>query len=687
MDINPNTIMMAPQLRADEKRDYVNSEGRTRFLQTWFNRPPNGRWLEKDRAPLGFCTPSGLVWGHALDEIGYIERQPGIPVTTIYSRSQVKELGELYDDYEFDGPLVRPRVRRPWPVLKLPKKHPANTDPPLGAIDQGCEEEHEDPECRTYTMRWDEFSDDKGPARAAPAMASGTSAIPEPAQRPGCSADSPHTCRGHLEPNNGSPPLKNWMGAAYHYLWCDHFLDRIKAQKDSSELLARTVHDINRPGVLADKRGIYIFDSPEEMDRFRVSTLVKDLGKPVYELYSPPDAEVDAKCDEPLELDLPNVDNNPGLAESDSPMDVDESEAGGRGENDAQSGDDGSETEGTAESDTETDDDVEPVTKGPPASGLFNVQDLPKLEEFIPDGLFPDVLLVHDPQKLTNHEQTGDDPVKYKRVYPVFPRDKAETKLSAQKEELVAHLHLHPANQLGSGHHSFVYTAPLTLPPPLSARSRTGQCTVAAKLAYNRCTAHTLLKNEGEVYNALPKHTQEEYCGFNFVPPCHRYPVPVGAIVPKFFGFYVPVSDSHSDDVVHADCSEDEPCRIDRMSPILLMEECGKPVEPEKFNADQRTECFSLLLRLHSLPKPVRQGSFYVRNIMIQPGPLTVPPERRSFAYPSFRLIDFGRGERFEGGEDKQERAKRWNGFQSRLWDELRIAREQLLIDDPVIGF
>ncbi|KAI0704178.1 hypothetical protein C8T65DRAFT_709147 [Cerioporus squamosus] len=262
-------------------------------------------------------------------------------------------------------------------------------------------------------------------------------------------------------------------------------------------------------------------------------------------------------------------------------------------------------------------------------------------------------------------------------MYPVFPRDKAENKTSEKKEELVAHLHLHPINRFGSGHHSFVYRAPLTLPPPLSARSRTGQCTVAAKLAYRRCTAHRLLNNEAEVYNAFPKHTQEEYCGFNFVPPCHRYPVPVGAVVPKFFGFYVPVSNSHPDDVFHADCSEDDPCSIDRMSPILLMEECGQPVGPEKFTADQSASRYC----------SVWQGSFYVRNIMIQPGPLTVPPERRSFTYPSFRLIDFGRGERFEGAEDKEEWVRRRNSFQCRLWAELRTAREELLIQDPVIGF
>jgi hypothetical protein len=37
------------------------------------------------------------------------------------------------------------------------------------------------------------------------------------------------------------------------------------------------------------------------------------------------------------------------------------------------------------------------------------------------------------------------------------------------------------------------------------------------------------------------------------------------------------------------------------------------------------------------------QGSFYTRNVLRQPGPLHVPPEKRSDDTPSFRIIDFGR--------------------------------------------
>jgi hypothetical protein len=38
------------------------------------------------------------------------------------------------------------------------------------------------------------------------------------------------------------------------------------------------------------------------------------------------------------------------------------------------------------------------------------------------------------------------------------------------------------------------------------------------------------------------------------------------------------------------------------------------------------------------------QGSTYERNILVQPGPLSVPRANRSLDEPSYRIIDFGRG-------------------------------------------
>ena len=60
------------------------------------------------------------------------------------------------------------------------------------------------------------------------------------------------------------------------------------------------------------------------------------------------------------------------------------------------------------------------------------------------------------------------------------------------------------------------------------------------------------------------------------------------------------------------------------------------------------------------------QGSIYPRNMLIQPGPLTLPPSERSLASPSFRIIDFGRAEykldfiRDAIGVDAWKRYQKW---------------------------
>jgi hypothetical protein len=59
-----------------------------------------------------------------------------------------------------------------------------------------------------------------------------------------------------------------------------------------------------------------------------------------------------------------------------------------------------------------------------------------------------------------------------------------------------------------------------------------------------------------------------------------------------------------------------------------------------------REEIYSLFLHLHN--SDFLHNSPCVRNILIQPGPLTRPPNERSIVTPSFRIIDFGRTERYE---------------------------------------
>ena len=91
-----------------------------------------------------------------------------------------------------------------------------------------------------------------------------------------------------------------------------------------------------------------------------------------------------------------------------------------------------------------------------------------------------------------------------------------------------------------------------------------------------------------------------------------------------------------------------------------------------------------MMLRLHY--EGFIQGSFYVRNIVVQKGPLTVPPEQRSKKTPSFRVIDFGRGEHFvdifrnKPDEDRLERNRRqWSNT---TFDEARRAQRELEVSE-----
>ena len=89
-----------------------------------------------------------------------------------------------------------------------------------------------------------------------------------------------------------------------------------------------------------------------------------------------------------------------------------------------------------------------------------------------------------------------------------------------------------------------------------------------------------------------------------------------------------------------------------------------------------------MMLRLHY--EGFTQGSFYVRNIMVQPGPLTAPPEQRSKKTPSFRVIDFGRGERwddFVGDKtDKKNVENKQRQWGNSIFDEDRRAQRELQI-------
>ncbi|OJT06811.1 hypothetical protein TRAPUB_2328 [Trametes pubescens] len=584
-------------------KDTKNPKERIRDVRLWWERNPDGPIIPRTLPPAGIRTMEGFVWGHTLEHLFWIQRIPKVNAVTIWSRSMLEELGEGYDEHQWDEPLVEPRAIRPWPVLKLTDGHDnvSSTSPPIGAIDGGCACEHA--EQVEYQIRPDEVY-------VKVKLEEVDSGVPP----------EPASAASDKKPEDaGSKDTDVQM------------IDADAATKDGPSQLASELALAEDKEGTAAKEAVGTEDA--SMDEGAASAA---------------DESATSSADE----------SAPSEDESASPEDLASSAKGKEKQ----------------------------TASLPSLPEGYSVIGLPKLEELIPTEFFPDVLIVHDPENTTNQQKKDSvmTPIKYIRQSPLFKRDEEGS------EPRVAHLYMAKQNRIGTGNHSYVYRAPLTLPAPLSAHSSTGQVTVAAKLAYPRCTAHNLLRNEGRVYDTFPTHIQEEYCGYNIVPQC-RFPVPATAIVPKFYGYYLPVNErgevvDHRPD--HEKCSERSPCTVNWPSPILLMEECGEPVEPSKFTIDQRTECFSLILRLHYLE--IVQGSFYVRNIMIQPGPLTVPPEKRSYDTPSFRIIDFGRGESWEWhletarrhGSWRDSREKIRRDFMARVGDELHRARKELLIDD-----
>ncbi|KAI0752590.1 hypothetical protein C8Q80DRAFT_1147148 [Daedaleopsis nitida] len=521
---------------------------RVRDIRLWWERDPDGPVLQRDRAPVGLRTPNGFVWGHKVDHIFWIQRIPGAHALTVWSRSMIKEHGEGYDDTEWDEPLVEPRVVRPWPVLCLLGRDGKSR--PILLPDRGCAIEHlkkiAPPEGWVRAPESDVMS---------PAM---LALLGE------CPHDPEEMCTGPMLSNAGPERLKNDEGEYYDYLWCEHFREIITSVDEPHRFFTHAVAVTGHVHLVPDTTGLCMYVPPRGD---------KDPSKLA--------SEVSASAEHGNDANRGATDSAP-VAPGTSDADVVMTDSIGPSVDDQPAGDDSSPTTEVPKV------DAQPSTD---SRNPYCVTDLPKLQEMIPEQLFPDILMVHDPHHTTRSwlsPNPGEDPppIKYKRVYP-DPKGKADAE-DEPRSENVAHLHLSSMNRFGAGNHSYVYRAPLTLPPPLSAQSPTGQVTVAAKLAYNRCTAHGLLHNEARVYDSLPNHVQEDWCGYNVVPQC-RFPVPASAIVPKFYGYYLPVDEKGQvRKTQHTSCSEDHPCKVEWPSPILLMEECGKPVEPAKFTADQR---------------------------------------------------------------------------------------------------
>ncbi|KAJ7168201.1 hypothetical protein C8R43DRAFT_1158115 [Mycena crocata] len=166
------------------------------------------------------------------------------------------------------------------------------------------------------------------------------------------------------------------------------------------------------------------------------------------------------------------------------------------------------------------------------------------------------------------------------------------------------------------------------------SRPPTATVRVCAKLSIQD---DTHLLREAKVYQAFPAHLSEHWSGYNLVGrhSPSRNPVPLNAVVPQFYGLYVPKP------------TPDEANKR-YLSPVMLLENCGTPLEATMLSPDQKKECWSLIYRLHDADWV--HESVAERNIMMQAGPLTVPQGWMRGGYLpceggeiSFRVIDFGR--------------------------------------------
>ena len=192
------------------------------------------------------------------------------------------------------------------------------------------------------------------------------------------------------------------------------------------------------------------------------------------------------------------------------------------------------------------------------------------------------------------------------------------------------------------------YVAVIRIDPPFSYESqktcthkdqapvpRTAKFTVVAKLSIEN-DLH--LAREATNYQSFPERFFHHYNGYSIIGQLHAI-VPTNAVVPQFYGYYTPKNDQKGNPGY--------------LSPILLLEHCGEPIDPDELSVEDQEECASLLLRFQ------RAGwlheSFAPRNFLVQLGkPTEFPLVRQIKPEPSFRLIDFGRSRKYYNVGEKR---------------------------------
>ncbi|KAG8857580.1 hypothetical protein FRB96_005598 [Tulasnella sp. 330] len=332
-----------------------------------------------------------------------------------------------------------------------------------------------------------------------------------------------------------------------------------------------------------------------------------------------------------------------------------------------------------------------------------NAYVIPKLDRTLgADGqLKPDILIVHDPDNITQFargraekktdggpdEQSDTFKIKYVRRDPSTIGIPWVPLAQEINSSYVAHLHLSKDRKIGSGNHSRIWQAhfdlpyiiahdlfymcckcpsspepskdstskhPFTFTPPTMRKDIfrgsdsiasppedrpngiPTRFSVAAKMAGKRQEEMPHLINEAKTYHNFPQYLSCDWSGYQQVPPVH-VPQPCCAVVPKSYGFWVPeVTYSKLSNGVEVKKND-----VSRLSPILLLEECGDPINVEVLTLDQRRLFLSMIDRMQKAG--FTQGSIFTRNILMQPGPLRFAPELRTMDKPSFRFIDFGR--------------------------------------------
>jgi hypothetical protein len=105
------------------------------------------------------------------------------------------------------------------------------------------------------------------------------------------------------------------------------------------------------------------------------------------------------------------------------------------------------------------------------------------------------------------------------------------------------------------------------------------------------------LDRETRNYQDFDQHMFEHFSGLNKVRPLND-PSPVGALVPQFYGYYVPQlkEDEEEGSVLYSSsakmqvdgAAEEKPKVIQGyLSPILLLEDCGTCIERSELSLDE----------------------------------------------------------------------------------------------------